>query len=373
MVMLSGESDFDQDRIFTPWTESEGDEKETLPTELDEFFSVHDADPKFQCTIQSFNNEMYTGRPSIIGEFSAEVPNYEKLVRMNGAKYYRYKIRFKKNGVPTTKNIDVDLSSKNWQALEKEGDAQRRTQKMNLIKSEMEEQNMYNAFGGRGPEKSGSETLKESIESIAPLLALLKGDNNGGGNNNQMMQMMFLMMNEGSKRAEQNSQNMMQMMMMMSKTNSDQMIAMMNNRPDTSNEFDKFFTLAERMNGFQNMVSPKEESLIDKIGGFISNNMDTIGAMLSKPKDEREKDPDFQDASNSWKMKAIKKKVMGNKAFAEKLINHLDQKVGPENTDNILEGFMKYTRQEATQEEPPAQAEQPKNDLDSITPSDFED
>jgi len=100
--------------------------------------------------------------------------------------------------------------------------------------------------------------------------------------------------------------------------------------------------------------------------------MDTIGLMLSKPKEVQEQDPDFQDAQNSWKMKAVKKKMHENKAFAQGLIKHLDGKVGAETTDQILEGFMKYSRQEATPEAPQEQKPAEKNDGSNITQEDFE-
>jgi hypothetical protein len=354
------DNNFQSDHILPVW--KEGAVNEELPAQLHEFFETFEVNPEFTATIQSFNNEHYTGRPSIIGEYRGELPNYEKLVKINGPKWYRYKIMYKENGITKKQTIDVDLSSKNWHIVAKEGDRERAQIRKEQIKEDMEERNALMAYGGMTNQDPMSN-VKQTVDTIAPLLAILKGDNGKSSGDMGMKEMMMFMMT-----MQQQSQNqMMQMFGMQAKGNSDMMVAMLGNRqPDQT---DKLFTMAERMFQMKELITPKEEGLIDKIGNFIGSNIDAIGGLLQKP----ENHPDRQEVENSWKMKAIKKKMAENKHFAGKLIEHLDKKLGnSEVTDKLLDGFIKYKRHEAMEETPAETVEATEKTNDDISPDDFE-
>lgn len=355
------DDNFQPDKIMPAW--QEGAVNEELPAELHDFFETFEVNPEFKVTVQSFGNEQYTGRPSIIGEYAGEIPNYERLVKIEGPRYFRYKILYKENGVSKKKNVDIDLTSKNWVLLAKEGDRERSRKRQDQIKEDMEEKNALMAYGGgnQGNQQSAKEAMKDTIDMMTPLLALMKGNSSDSGGMNFKEIMMFMMTMQQSS-----TNQMMNMFGMMSKQNSNLATAMLgNNGGDT----DKFFNMAERMLGFQEKVSPKEESLIDKIGTFIGNNIEQLGDLLAKPREEREKDTGYQQVKDDWRFKKIKKKMDSNDLFAKRLIKHIDTKVGADTTDKILDGFIKYKRkpeQEPEKETVPAQGEE-------ITQDDFEE
>lgn len=356
------DDNFQPDKMMPAW--SDQGINNDLPVELHDFFDTFDASPEFKVTIQSFNNEQYTGRPSIIGEYNDEIPNYEKLIKTNGPKFYRYKFLYKHENVSKKKYIDVDLTSKNWVLLAKEGDRERARVRQDQIKEDMDERNALLAFGGQGPgnQQTAQEAMKDTINMMTPLLTLMKSGSSDDGGFGIKEMMLFM------AQSQQTSNNqMMQMFGMMHKSQSDMMIPLLGNKTDNS---DKLFNMAERMLNFKALVSPKEEGLIDKIGNFISNNIDTLGTLLSKPPEQREQDTGYQKVKKDWRMKKIKEKMEGNKEFARRLIDHIDNKVGAENTDKILNGFIKYHRPDEVQE-PQTESTSPAGD--EITEDDFEE
>jgi hypothetical protein len=357
-------NEFQPDRVMPAWKDDSV--SNDLPTQLHDFFETFDSQPKFKVTVQSFSNEQYTGRPSIIGEYTDEVPNYEKLVKTNGAKYYRYKILYDKDGITKKENIDVDLTSKNWELLSKEGDNERRKKREQQIKEEMDEKNALMAYSGNlgQPQQSPREAMKETLDMMTPLLSLMKGgDNDGGGMGTEKM-MMFMMQMQ-----QQSNTQMMNMFAMMNKTQADMSLAMLGNN-NNDGGIDKMFGMAERMIGMKELLSPKEETLIDKVGNFIGNNIDTLGELLSKPKEVMEQDTGYKKVKEDWRFKKIQDKMQSNEMFAKKLIEHLDGKVGNETTDKILDGFIKYKRHgvpDATEEQPA-----PAPESEEISQDDFD-
>lgn len=351
---------FQPDRVMPVWDSEEKTVNEELPTELHEFFETFDAEPDFKVTVQSFRNDQYNGRPSVTGEYINEIPNYERLVKTDGPKYYRYKILYKHEGVKKKKVIDVDLTSKNWKILAKEGDRERTRERQDQIKEDMAEQNALLAYGagGKGGQQTGKEAMKDTMDMMMPFLELIKGGSGKDDGGMGFKEMMLFMM----QMQQANTNSMMNMFGMMSKQNSSLAAAMMGN---TGGEADKLFNMAERMLGFQEKISPKEESLIDKIGNFIGNNIEQLGELLAKPREVREKDTGYKKVKDDWRFKKIKKKMETNETFAKRLIRHIDQKLGnSETTDKILEGFIKYNRK-------PEQA--PAQDDENITESDFDE
>jgi hypothetical protein len=359
MAFLEGIHD---NKVYNPWT-SEGKIEKELPTELREFFASMDVGYEFKITVQCFANALRHGRPQIVAEYTNEVPNYHELVKMNGVGYYRYKIVYtNERDKEDTKNVDVDLVSKNWKEVEDEGNRERKARRRERLQEEADENRFLNgmASGNQGESKSTGESLKEGIEAVRPLLELAGIGSKGAESKN--VDPMILMMIQQQNQSRQLFEKVLI-------TIAPILIEKMFNRPN-QDPTDKLLTMAEKMLNFKEMITPKEETLIEKIGNFIGSNADTIMALLSRPVENKSI---IEKQQNDWRVKKTKEKMMANPEFAKAIIKHVEGKVGPETTDKLLKDFLKYERPEQKVKDVEEAEEAEEVPSEEISPDDFED
>lgn len=314
-------------------------------------------EPEFKVTVKRFHGESYEGRPSVIGEWINQIPSYPSIVRSNGIGYYRYAITYKKGSAQKLENIDVPLVTPSWQEIELEGTSDRKKRRLDALKQEAEERDILRQFGSSAPVEK--ESLADQIKGIAPLLELIKGSPAPVPTSDTNM---FMMMMQMQQQAQQANRDLMGKLLI---AVAPKVIDMFMNR---SNSEDKVFSMVERFIGMRDALTPKEETLIDKVGGFLGNNLPIIMELLAKPAGEREQSAIYQKVAGDPKTQKIVEKMQGNEDFAKKLINHLDGRLGKDTTDKILDGFLKYRRHDAVPQEVPIAQES-----DELTDSDFDE
>lgn len=366
------------DSMYRPYDENGSINEDDMPADLQSFFISHGLNAKFRLTIKKFNNELYTGRPSIAGEFVDEVPKYEAIVGVSGPAWYRFVFVYKKdpggNKPPVKEVVDIPLVGAQWDAIHEDAEEARQEQWEAKQTKKAEKQNFLKSIHGGGgavdPMEAGKKYLEGTMGMLTPLLDKLTA--NGGGDN----AMIALLME--SQRAS--TQATTQLMIEAMRSQSQMMIALLGNnrqQPDQTQTWDKAMNFMGKMFEFQAQLAPKDESFIQKVGNVVADNLSTLMELFSKPQEIREQDTMYKKITEDKRMQAVKSRVQQDKAFALRLITHLDKKVGCGTTDKLLRDFIKYRRPDeakdqeyeaATNSSPePSKENQPGNETDYMS------
>lgn len=345
---MSG-SIWDPNSTYRPYGEA-GDESlsEDLPQDLRDFFAEHKVEKNFSLCVKKFAREDYSGKPRTLGNYADEIPMYETLVAQDGPGYYRFDISYKpKHGVFKKEKVDINLTGYRWSKIFEEQQDKDEIEKEERLVKKVSKNNIISAMGGTtgthvDPYEAGQKYVNNMLGVMAPFMEKM-----GGGGSDQMMPMMIMMMQQQQK----SSENMMQMFMMMNQSQVQMMASMMGNKPKEGEQFNTHMEMFKSMINLKSVLEPKEESMIQRIGNTIMDNVETLFSVLSKPKEQMEEDGMYKSIVKNKKFQAAKEKAIVSKPFLLKLVKHLDTRVGIDMTDKILNGFVKVDRPEEAKDE----------------------
>jgi hypothetical protein len=317
---------------FAPFEDDDDELRADLPSELAAFLQQFEIGRTFTIEIKKWNNEAYSGRPSLVGRLEGLVPDYTSVVKVNGPGFYGFDTTWvPKGGKAQTKMLKVSLVGPQWTQLHKEAKKEKEKAELEEAKHEAELDRVRN--GGapsigtyKDPAATGREYMKSALEDMKGLMDVFgvgAGGVQKGGDMN--MGMMFM--------------GMMQMMMKSQENSTNLLIAVMGNK-------DKGNDLLTTMGAFKELMTvrdgllPRDKSWIEEIGAALVDNLPSLAGLFMRgaPPD----DPTHRKFQEGLADTA--ERAQEDPTFAKALVKHLDKKVGPKMTDKILDGFIHIKR-----------------------------
>lgn len=313
-----------------PFEDDEDELRADLPSELASFLQQFDIGRTFTIEIKKWNNEAYSGRPSLVGRLEGLVPDYTSVVKVNGPGWYGFDTTWApKGGKPQTKMLKVSLVGPQWTELHKQAKKEKEAAELEEAKHEAELARIRNGGATVGsfvdPAKSGREYMKSALEDMKGLMDVFGGGGAVAKGQDMNMGMMFM--------------GMMQMMMK-SQENSTQLLIAVMQQNNKGNSLTETMGLFKEMMTVRDGLLPRDKSWIEEIGSAIVDNLPALAGLFMRGNPPE--DPEHQKFAQGLSETA--EKAQEDPTFARALVKHLDKKVGPKMTDKILDGFLNIKR-----------------------------
>lgn len=312
------------------------------PKEIEDFIVENGiTDKKYTCYVKKFPTAGGSVPQVLPWSENSKYPKAEDLGGQYGPGRYLIMFNWRTKNpegkmTTTTKEYKMELGEE-WEEIAMENAAKRMIESRKRMDSLAQKENLRRAMNGQLPgdtsqqqqprnnNDGGFESLMNSATALRNLGVPIGGNQQDNSTN---MIAMFQMMNAQTQKS---SEQMMQMMMMIMKSNSDQMVAMMNNKPQThNNAFQEVTQLMGNMMDMKAVLSPEKKSSLDRIFDVLEGAVPTLVQMSQ---DKR--------AEMAGPYKAMPQVAeIGSEAEQLKyMVEKLDKKHGPDNTDTILDSL----------------------------------
>lgn len=319
----------------SPFNEA-GDIRDDLPPDVADFLNRCDISKVFTLEVKRWSNEAYAGRPTIAARLEGVIPDYDSIVRVNGPAYYGLELSWTpKGGKPRKELLKVPLVGPHWKQIHEEALKEKKQKEIEEAKHEHElakarGENVGAAPTAVDPLKAYNEARRSMFGEFKDMAEMFgggvaKAPVAGDGGTMQAMGMMFM--------------GMMQMMMKQSENQTNLLIAVMGNKQQ-GNPMGEALGLVREVLSIKDGIMPKETHWITEVVGAISDNIGSIAGLFLRgnPPD----DPMHQKLNEG--LAETREKAQQDPNFARALVKHMDTKVGPKMTDQILAGFLNIKR-----------------------------
>lgn len=315
---------------FTPF-DDEGELKEGLPNELNEFLAKFDVSKNFTMDLKKWNNEGRQGRAALVGQYEAVVPTFDAVVRMHGTGWYGFDIAWTPKGGKRRSEVHkIDLVGTHWEAIHKEAVAERKRKEID--DAEHEAAVARAKAGGVGtipgvidPRAQGKDYLRGMFADLKEFGfdpgGMMRGGGGGGDSNMLFLGMMGMMM-----KSQENSMN---------------LLVTLLSANQNRNPMGEMVTMMREIFTLKDGLMPAEKSWIQDIAAVLAENIGPIMSMFQRPDA-----PDSQKLHQKMDtgLAETRAKAQADPNFAKELVKHMDAKVGAAMTDKILDGLLRVRR-----------------------------
>ncbi len=313
------------------------------PEDIDEFLAHHGIkEVTYVCTIKRYDKEGGEYSEFLPGSHKNTYPQVDDVGRRFGPGRYHFCFNWKQTNATTGKRESrmkeyVVRLGEEWNDIHDEYMSEKWFQRQKKIETLSQRAKLQRAVKGESlenpaadPKETGLEYLRDAKKIFGELglpVGMNNNSNNESNNSMQFMQMLLtVMMKSQETITNAQSQSNAQMMTMFT--------AMLSqNKPQGTNDIMKeVLNLVTSTVDLKNALNPKEETVVDRIFGFMAAMGPTLMELAKKAPADRIADPRYIAANESDDMNAVK----NNPAILAKLVEKWDIAHGEDQTDIIL-------------------------------------
>lgn len=364
-------------------------EKESMPADVKELMEAHKlSNEDYQCALieiqdQSENIELKNSDSleNHINVYNRTYPNTTYIAKNFGPGRYalvftwRAKDPDTKKLIPYSARVAVSISEKYRDAYEEyqyEKRLERKRRDQERIRKLNEQRELDDALSGKSNKEIDKAEIGKSyvqeISQAAQMLGLSNKSTDWGSILKSLAPValpLFTMMSEQRKANEDRFNNMMMMMIQNQNENSNRMMETVTKiqAPSTGVDYmkdvkDMIFSAMD----IKSAISGDKESVVDKVFKLVEGVAPIIVQMASQPIERREQMPPYQMAQQYVSADPEFQKVKDDPEMLKSFVNRLDDRFGPESTDEILlvgnlkrpadtmENYQKYSENSGAEE-----------------------
>ena len=327
------------------------DENENIPDEITALFEEQGLNSKWwRCDLKQMEGS--EGRAAFVASYEKQYPEIEDVALNYGPGRYLFTFFWRARVDGKQKNHSRKFFFVVSEAFRERYDEyqfekrrkRRKVQKDKIKQDKIERELDIDAPEGTvDPMANAREYIQQHVETNRMLgLSNQQQQPKTGFDLAKITPIALAALNFFSQQSEANRQrndNMMAMMMKMSNDNTNNMIQLVakQGNPNGADYMKEVREMVMAGIDMKKMMSPPEETVLDKVMGVVEGALPLIASMAVQGKAQREESTQYKMAQQFVGSNPEFQQVINNPAMQEEMINRLDSQYGWDQTDQILE------------------------------------